>query len=317
MLSKEQEKVFFKMHEDGYSTKQIYEIMGISKSQAYNFIRKHGLKSNSVKCGLAPNDRKKIKELYKEGLTVREIHKLYSDKCSEGTVNNIIKDIARPRGKQAIIDHAYFEIIDTERKAYWLGFIYADGCVQYSEGETNSLAVEIKWSDKYLLEELAQDLASNLQPREVKTNNDRHGWKPKHNAKIAFHSKKLCEDLIKYGAVPNKTYKLNKLPNIPKHLIRHFIRGYFDGDGTIYKDKSCLNQPRTAFYGTYDFVSSIQKCLTEEIGLKSKTVTKQKEANVSFISYGVRETNTLCEWMYKDATIFLTRKYEIFIQNSK
>lgn len=46
----------------------------------------------------------------------------------------------------------------------------------------------------------------------------------KHNTYISFHSKKIFYDLEKYGVVPNKTFKLNKLPNIPLQYMHHFIR---------------------------------------------------------------------------------------------
>lgn len=321
MLTVEQENALITMNKQGYSTKQIYETLGISKSQAYDCIRRLGLKSVGTKCGLLPHERSRIRELYLEGKTVREIGKLYADKCSEGLINDIVKDIARPNGKQVTINHDYFEVIDTEHKAYWLGFIYADGSVGQDKGKGANggwtLAIELKYSDSYLLNELATDLQSNLLPREVKCNKNRNGWKSKHNAKIAFSSKKLCQDLIKHGAVPNKTHKLETLPPIPKRLIRHFIRGYFDGDGTIYKDSQNKNQPRIAFYGTHAFADSLQQCLADELGITNKNVTSQKEANVSFISYGVRETKIICEWFYKRSTIFLKRKHDIFIQNVK
>lgn len=96
--------------------------------------------------------------------------------------------------------------------------------------------------------------------------------------------------------------------------MRHFIRGYFDGDGTIYIN-SKSERLRTAFYGTHDFISSIQEYLIDELGFTRKKVTDQKDARVSFISYAYKESLELCEWMYSEATIYLKRKHNIYIEN--
>ena len=317
-ITKEQMEEIKRLNEEGWSTKQIIPMVGVTQHQAYRAIRKMGLRSKALKNEVAPKERQEIRDLYLSGLTIREIVEFFEGKYKEGFVNLLIKDIARPNGKQVTLFHDYFKEIDSEHKAYWLGFIYADGCVKKDKGKGENggwnLSMDLKISDKYILEELCRDLGSDKSPREYKGTEYRGKFKPKHNAKVEFYSKELCQDLIKWGAVPNKTHLLKDLPNIPKHLMCHFIRGYFDGDGTIYINSNS-KRIRTAFYGTHEFVSSIQEYLISELGFARKKVTDQKEAKVSFISYSYKESLELCEWMYSEASIYLKRKYNIYIEN--
>lgn len=315
-LTQNQLEEIKRLNKEGWSTKQIYEQMGITKSQAYKAIRRMGLKSNCNRT-MTPDSIKIIKEKYLEGETIEEItDKYFKDKYCSGEINMVLRKlgITRPNGTQAKINHDYFENIDSEHKAYWLGFIYADGSITkkvYEKGSyTYRLRMELMFEDKYILEQMALDLKSDLKPKEY-YNDTSHfeGYnKPKHTAYIMFSSKKMGEDLVKLGVVPNKTFILKSLPNIPDNLMKHFIRGYFDGDGSVYLTKD--NTIKTAFYGTHDFINSIQDFLIKELGLTKKKITDQKEANVSFIGMAKQESEKLYHYMYDEATIFLNRKYE-------
>ena len=315
-LTQNQLEEIKRLNKEGWSTKQIYEQMGITKSQAYKAIRRMGLKSNCNRT-MTPDSIKIIKEKYLEGETIEEItDKYFKDKYCSGEINMVLRKlgITRPNGTQAKINHDYFENIDSEHKAYWLGFVYADGSITkkvYEKGSyTYRLRMELMFEDKYILEQMALDLESDLKPKEY-YNNTSHfeGYnKPKHTAYIMFSSKKMGEDLVKLGVMPNKTLILKSLPSIPDNLMKHFIRGYFDGDGSVYLTKD--NTIKTAFYGTHDFINSIQDFLIKELDLTKKKITDQKEANVSFVGMAKQESEKLYHYMYDEATIFLNRKYE-------
>lgn len=315
-LTQNQLEEIKRLNKEGWSTKQIYEQMGITKSQAYKAIRRMGLKSNCNRT-MTPDSIKIIKEKYLEGETIEEItDKYFKDKYCSGEINMVLRKlgITRPNGIQAKINHDYFENIDSEHKAYWLGFIYADGSITkkvYEKGSyTYRLRMELMFEDKYILEQMALDLKSDLKPKEYYNDTSSfEGYnKPKHTAYIMFSSKKMGEDLVKLGVVPNKTLILKSLPSIPDNLMKHFIRGYFDGDGSVYLTKD--NTIKTAFYGTHDFINSIQDFLIKELDLTKKKITDQKEANVSFVGMAKQESEKLYHYMYDEATIFLNRKYE-------
>lgn len=123
----------------------------------------------------------------------------------------------------------YFEKIDTEEKAYWLGFIYTDG---YISPKLNALRIEIKSTDYLHLQKFA-----NIFGRKVYYANRTLGDKTFTSCYVSIYSKKIIKDLNNLGIVNKKSDKdvYNFFEYIPKRLMRHFIRGVFDGDGTIKK----------------------------------------------------------------------------------
>jgi hypothetical protein len=116
---------------------------------------------------------------------------------------------------------SYFSKINTDEKAYWLGFLFADGCVRKNN---NGISIAVHPKDIELLIRLKTilNLSNKIQLR------------PQPLAVLQFENKKIHEDLIKHGCVPKKSLVLNA-PNINDRFSMSFIRGYFDGDGTIYK----------------------------------------------------------------------------------
>jgi hypothetical protein len=114
----------------------------------------------------------------------------------------------------------YFEKIDTEDKAYFLGFIIADGNI----GE-NSNSISIIQKDPYILYEFK---------KYIEFSGDIYlPYKNRNICTINFSSSKTKNDLSKLGVFSNKTYTI-KYPDIPEELQNHFIRGVFDGDGCIF-----------------------------------------------------------------------------------
>ena len=123
-----------------------------------------------------------------------------------------------PHGKQ-LLNSDKFSCIDTEEKAYWLGFLYADGNVR-----ENKISLELAVKDKEHLEKFNQFMEKE---KDILTSG--------HRVRCLFMDKKVYQDLVNLGVVPNKSLIL-KFPNynqVPKNLIRHFIRGYVDGDGSL------------------------------------------------------------------------------------
>lgn len=126
--------------------------------------------------------------------------------------NNIIKT------KNCYLNHDlienYFEKIDTEEKAYFLGLLITDGSIR--KGKANhqsSLRLQLKMEDEYMIKKLKTELKSS----NVIQYDKRPG---KECAGIEIVNQKICDDLAKFQVVPNKTYILNdiKLDLIPKHL---------------------------------------------------------------------------------------------------
>ena len=133
------------------------------------------------------------------------------------------------------IRHNFFSNIETELQAYLLGFIASDGSINLKR---HTLCIHINEKDKEIFE-LFKVISPNAYTQECKPTESiskvqGRTVKNKGSIRLSISSKILIEDLYKLGIEENKTYKEMKIPRqIPESLIKHFIRGYFDGDGCI------------------------------------------------------------------------------------
>jgi len=201
------------------------------------------------------------------------------------------------------VNHNYFDKIDSEDKAYWLGFLYADGYIR--ERKTgNSLEMKLSIKDKHHLELFRDTIGSNHKIidgfNKVKYNG---GIARSHISSLAIYSIKLVESIKSQGFHSRKTFTIEK-PNINDDLIHHFIRGYFDGDGCFSFNPE-KNKIHTNIVCASDkFRESLTQILNQhDIDAKfygRMTIHIQsKIGNVNFYDY-----------IYKNATIFLKRKRE-------
>jgi len=209
------------------------------------------------------------------------------------------------------IDETLFDVIDTEEKAYFLGFLYADG---YNNTDRNSVNLSLKEDDKEILEKLNNLLQPNKPLQFVNTSNQRKtkGFEKSQNQyRLVIANKRISERLVELGCDKAKTHSLifPTEKQVPKHLVRHFVRGYFDGDG-------CVSNRVFSMDGTDCFLSSVQNILIDELGLSKTKFYKRhnhRDNNITSIRYcGSGNLRKIMDWLYTDATIYLDRKYEKF-----
>lgn len=218
-------------------------------------------------------------------------------------------------GKKYLLNENYFEVIDTEEKAYFLGFLYADGC---NLTNNTSIKLGLQEQDKEILNKFSELVNSN-RPLQIDKNESllKKGKNVKTTYIFIINSKKMSDDLIKLGLFHKKTWLL-KFPTeeqVPFYLLRHFIRGYFDGDGSISKVKTSKNNSCLNFniVGNFEFINSLQSYFVNEIKLNKNKLQYRKTTQIVSLIYG---GNTyICkirEHLYKDATIYLKRKFDKF-----
>ena len=247
---------------------------------------------------------------YQEGLPTVAIGKLYG--FGRKVVARWLKSKGikmRKNGRGGGLKEDYFEIIDTEEKAYFIGFLLADGCIYSPKNQSLSLNLEIGQKDRYILEKLKSELGMVDKKTCIRI--------LKNTCFIRFNSNKLCSDLEKSGITPRKTFTA-KFPNfdqIPKYLFHHFLRGLFDGDGCI--SVSVRGKiPRKYFAfgicGTLDICLGIENFFAQF--LPEETSKKPYlDNNIYTIAYNkLASLKHIYNFLYKDATIFLTRKEEKF-----
>ncbi len=172
---------------------------------------------------------------------------------------------ARQDNHTYIADYRKFSIVDSPEKAYWLGFIAADGNVYVRKDNTNA-TVKVSTAEKDCkhLEKLKLFMQSNVK---IKESINEDGFSKDHPTKmyiISFNSIEMAKDLIELGIVPRKSLIL-KPPKIDEQYFLPYILGYFDGDGSIYKfDKG--TEFGFNFVGTLDTIDWINRI----IGLDAK-----------------------------------------------
>lgn len=236
--------------------------------------------------------------------------------------------------KEYSVDENFFEKINTEEKAYILGFFYADG-YNYNTKNKFISCCQLE-QDINILEKIKIALKSNHNfIKEVQTSNNKIKYK------LTIYNEKLSDDLQKLGCIQNKSLVL-QFPNetiVPKELMRHFIRGYFDGDGCIWEGKPkistyiskksgnpinrFIHNLKFTFTGCYSFIDKLQDYFVESLGFKktklnfsnAKNPNKSTSENVCTMEYsGKNQINKLFNFLYKDSTIYGDRKYNKFLK---
>jgi hypothetical protein len=124
------------------------------------------------------------------------------------------------------LNEDYFENIDTKEKAYWLGFLYADGFIKVEKNGTRRIGISLHRKDEIIINNFIQSICGNIDKKFHRKDKDQFY--------ILLSSKKMVNDLIKQGCVENKTKKFRfpKLDN--RCLDLSFLLGYYDGDGQQY-----------------------------------------------------------------------------------
>lgn len=265
-------------------------------------------------------EKEMIKSMYNDGETISDIRKKL--KCKSSSLDNYLRDNGfkkRPKNtlketdflsntRKYKVDESYFESIDDPNKAYWLGFLYADGNVRLSSSYTGgekggTLELTLKSEDEYHIESMLYDLRATYP---VKRREVRIGEKTYIASRTQVHSRKMANDLINQGCVPAKSLVL-KPPTLRKDLNSHFIRGYFDGDGCVgfYPEHRSFS---FSILGTKEVLEYIKKCSGISHGI---SITKPKNKNVYTINIsGPTAVKQFYSYIYSGKTVFLERKWD-------
>lgn len=311
-LTSEQVKQILEEYYSGKSASEIEQKWGL-KSRTVDYFRK------KMKLQKYENPKKSDEYVAKavgdhvNGMLLKDVCKKYN--LSNATIYKYMKshniEYKNEHGRKNKFNQDYFESIDTEHKAYWLGFIYADGTV-FNTGsgntKTNRLQINISNKDVELLIAFCNDI--EYDKTKIKTYEPKGTYSTNLMSRLAINSIKLCSDLAKWGVHPNKTGTLTNLPNISKELMPHFIRGFFDGDGCI------TTGPQFSLIGDYNFLYNIQTVLIESCKVNRTKLLNYPNKNVDIydLVYGGKNNcKKIYPYLYTNATIFLKRKHDKFI----
>lgn len=214
--------------------------------------------------------------------------------------------IGNKNGQKYSLDETAFDTIDTEIKAYCLGFLYADGSVGKYGGDY-SIRIHIDKKDSEILD-LFQRCVQTTKPWYI-DKRDR--------AILALSNKKLYESLNKQGVMQAKTFKIifPSTDQVPSHLLNHFIRGYFDGDGSVSGREHQIRTMSFNITSNMEFAIGLQKILMSEGFSQTKIhpiPSKTHEGKlVGSLQYGGGiNVERFYNYIYHNATIYLKRKHD-------
>lgn len=211
------------------------------------------------------------------------------------------------------IDESFFEKIDTEQKAYFLGFLYADG---YHHEKTCTIKLDLQEKDVHILYQLNDAIKSNKPIKNYKRNMNLDNGSyagSKDTFRLMISNKKISSDLKAKGLMQAKSLILEYPDFLNEDTERHFIRGYFDGNGSVSTPKNKNNI--FTFIGATPFIVKLQERLINELGLSKTKISNRWDhlKEISTIGYcGTGSCLKFKDYIYKDATLFLTRKKEKF-----
>lgn len=238
--------------------------------------------------------KSKVVQLYNDGIYSTDLSRQTG--INSQTIINWVRNSGgkvRHQGvKSKVGREDYFDIIDSEHKAYYLGWIMADGNVSVYN-QQYALKIAISSIDRDILIRFLDDIEATYR---ISYTADKYG----HNrCYVSISSKHMVLSLMKYGVIPRKSGH-ESFPSISKELEHHFIRGYFDGDGI-----TCIKKnKRSGFIANNLMLQSIQ----ERIG-SNLTISKgHNTIGMNIILGGIGFSRELYDYMYHDATVWIKRK---------
>jgi len=261
--------------------------------------------------------KEKLRRLYiEEKKSLEDIARLYGASrvaiwkyCKSERITSRGRSDARLEAqKRGKVPQSYFDINEnffsswSSEMAYILGLIATDGCV--SKSGNVSLCI----NDKDLLEKVRLVMHSEHKICQSKYQERLYCFR--------FARVRLVEDLVGLGILPRKSLSI-KFPAVPDAFLKDFVRGAFDGDGSVFFDTHSKNCPvRTKFVSSsVEFIEKLESVL-QGLGMPTRKIYQQPTKNgISYMfKYGHKDSEKLCLIMYKDVRndLFLARKYDKF-----
>lgn len=207
------------------------------------------------------------------------------------------------------INKDYFNNIDTDEKAYFLGFLYADG---YHLPRRNRISIQLAIKDIEILRKISFAIFSKDYVKEHISKIaylDGRPIGPTKYARLEINNKQISEDLLRLGLINAKSLICEFPRFLSQDLLFSFLRGYFDGDGCLtYSLRGGSDRKYCLKFACSD-VFALQ--LTEFLGNYQIYPKIYKQGKISILQIITKAgIQKLLELIYKNASIFLPRKYQ-------
>lgn len=292
------------------TTRQIGDLYGTSKTTVVRWMRKHGIQRRTNR-SFDETTELAVCERYLGGESPEALGEEFG--CDRNTVHAIVKRLGYDRRREGrprthTCDDSYFARIDTQEKAYWLGFVAADGGVV-----GNVVRVKLAARDKEHLYRLRDALNATNPVLDTVTKFD---GEPFAQSYLTITSERLASGLASHGVVPNKSLALEWPEHLPPDLIRHYLRGYVDGDGGfyVYPDKARPDRLPVflcTFICSPSFATGARAYLAGAAGASRSTLVSHSGRMVTIRYAGRPQVFSIYRLFYHAATVYLPRKREV------
>ena len=214
------------------------------------------------------------------------------------------------------VDEQFFDVIDTPEKAYVLGLLYSDGSNNPSK---STVSISLQKEDKELLEQVRLLLKSDKPLEYLDYSNKKDfGYTYKDQYRLLIFSKHICDAIEKLGVVKNKSLIIDYPNFISDELMPHFVRGVYDGDGSVYMQ--CKNDNNHAvtvtITATNNFCIGLKRVVEETLGIACHIYDASCHNGITkvFTLSGRNVARKFLDWIYENPTIYLQRKYTRYLE---
>lgn len=265
---------------------EIAQENNVDSSTIQRYLRRHNLTKKRISW-----TKEEIQLLKENYYFNQDVHKLFPNRSMMSVYHkgNKLGFKREMRQRKHFVNKDFFKKW-TPEMAYIFGLFCSDGHVS---SKKDYCSIHLHSKDKYILEKIKEVIGSNYPIADTK------------NASLfRVYNKILCTDLVNLGCPPRKSLTL-KFPDVPDQYLPHFVRGFFDGDGSIYFNKP--NTIKVSFIASKHFIETLQKKLNKFLRIKIGPLHRNDKMWVC-IYYG-SDARKLCEWMYKNSKdLYLKRK---------
>ena len=254
-------------------------------------------------------DIQEMIKLYNEGKSLNFIankYNTYGAKIKSILIRNGVRIRTRAeqnkitnQSRNLKVNHQYFDNIDSNEKAWLLGFLAADGNVA---SDRNRIKIGLSSIDKEILEKIKTMLESERKIINYETNN---GF---YVSELSWSSENQKKQLAKYGIVPNKTYKEMHLPNFDLEKQLSFILGYFDGDG-CFKDDGSTCRFEICSYRP-EILEDFAQVLNNFCNSNKKVYQDKSRKKYYTLTYSTKDAKKILNKLYSLNKVYLLRKYK-------
>lgn len=204
--------------------------------------------------------------------------------------------------KKHFHDKTVFEK-DSENKYYILGLICADGNLWNGINKRHKISISLHKNDRQLLVDINK-LVCKTNIVYDRSNSDM--------SELVIYDKDIYNIIKSYNINENKSLTLEFPNNIPDKYLKDFIRGYFDGDGSVITNKEKCNSKYTKliiqFLGTEKFLTRLTELINEKFNFGIKHVVNTR-TKIKCLRYYTRQAREILKWLYDTDSLKLERKY--------